>query len=86
MPRPRKRQPPTIREEVPEAFADMVERRCADLLRACTYEPNMLKSLILSCYLQGCLDALQVVEQRPGFLEAYLAITRQEEPPITGLA
>lgn len=28
----------------------------------------MIESLRLSCYLQGCHDALQLIEQRPDFI------------------
>lgn len=71
-----RRKPTTERIEFPEAMVDVAERRVDDLVRACMWEPNILRSIALSCYLQGLWDGVQVVEHRPT-LHAELAVARQ---------
>ena len=64
----------TERIEIPVATADMIRRRCEGLLKACMYEPNVLDALMLSCYQQGMMDAMQVIEQKPMFLSEYFGL------------
>ncbi len=64
----------TERVEIPSEMADMIRRRCAGLLRACSYEPNILDAFMLSCYQQGMMDAMQVIEQKPMFLSEYFGL------------
>jgi hypothetical protein len=48
---------------VPEPLVDVAERRVAGLVRACCYEENIIRSIALSCYLQGLIDGDQVARR-----------------------
>jgi hypothetical protein len=61
--------------DIPAETAEMIRRRCADIVRACMYEPNIIDAIVLSCYGQGLQDALQVIEQRPMLLEELQEVT-----------
>lgn len=73
----------TERVELPEQLTVFAEHRIHDLLRACVHEPNMLRSLMLSCYLQGLADGAQVVEQRPEIIQELKAIRAGADPTLT---
>jgi hypothetical protein len=53
----------TERVEIPAATAEFIRLRCHDLVLACMHDPNIIDSLVLSCYHQGLADSLQVFEQ-----------------------
>ena len=61
-----RRPPTTERIDIPAATADMIRRRCDDLIRASMYAENIIDSVALSCYHQGLLDAFQVIKHRGG--------------------
>lgn len=69
-----KRASTTERVEIPPAMVDVAERRVDDLVRACMWEPNILRSIALSCYLQGLQDGVQVVEHRPEIITELQAL------------
>lgn len=60
-----KRPPKTVRETYTESQIAFVENRIFDIVRECAREPNIVRSVALSCYLQGLIDGAQVVTQRP---------------------
>ena len=64
-----RRRDATERVDIPESMANMIENRCAGIFRACTYEPNVLRSLMLSCYAQGLQDGVQVAVAHPETVE-----------------
>jgi len=47
----------TWRMDVPPDMAEIALRRVRPFIRANGWAPNFLESLMLSCYLQGALDA-----------------------------
>lgn len=48
----------TVRIEAPGDYAEtLLHERLRPLIRPCVSAPNMLESLMLSCYLQGAMDA-----------------------------
>jgi len=75
---PQKRE--TERITIPHEQAQMVLRRCDGLLRACVWDENVLNSLILSCYLQGLQDGVQVVAHHPEVLEWF---REQKSEPLS---
>lgn len=82
-----RRKPATERIDVPEGAVALAERRTDDIIRACMYEPNIIRSIALSCYLQGLADGVQVVEQRPTLPQEIQAIRGQsgeKEGPYRG--
>lgn len=76
----------TERIDLPEDMVRMIELRTNDLVRACMWEPNIIKSIALSCYQQGAMDTMQLIQQRPGFVSEWLAVagggTPNDELPI----
>jgi hypothetical protein len=61
----------TVRVELPQSLVQDAQWRIDDIIRACMWEENIIESIALSCYLQGCNDTLQLIEQRPEFVAEY---------------
>lgn len=57
--------------QVPEATADMVERRVAGINRRACFDQNIIRSIALSCYLQGLVDGVQVAAECPETVELF---------------
>jgi hypothetical protein len=64
---------PGVKCDVPQAAAEVALRRLTPFVPACSREPNFLQSLMLSCYLQGALDALT-----PQYREAATALAQEK--------
>lgn len=61
---------------LPEELVDVVMRNQLEpILRATIREPNMLKSLMIGCYLQGAVDAM-----KPEVREQLAALTAEAAP------
>jgi hypothetical protein len=73
------RKPATAKVEIERSMVEVALHRTGDIIRACMWEPNILEAIALSCYLQGCHDTLDLIEQRPDFVEQYRAIGQPEE-------
>lgn len=58
----------TERIEIPVTTADVVMNRLRPVFRACVYDDNVLRAVMLSCYLQGAQDALYIAERHPELL------------------
>lgn len=55
----RKRPDATVTIDVPEENAEQILRdRLRPIQRAAVWDENMMRAVMLSCYLQGALDAL----------------------------
>ena len=53
-------------EQVPASTVEMADRRVDGIVRSCCRsEPNILKAIARSCYLQGVIDGAQVAAKRP---------------------
>ena len=52
------------RIEVPHSLFDLAKRRTRGILRAAVYDPNVLESLALSCYVQGLEDGYDTATTR----------------------
>lgn len=50
--------------DVPDKVVALADRRTKAMLRACLHEPNTLRTLALSCYLQGIDDGFEAAESR----------------------
>jgi hypothetical protein len=63
-----RRRQETARVLFPTPLVNVAERRVEGLIRACCHEENIIRSLALSCYLQGLVDGDQVA-RRPQELQ-----------------
>ena len=64
----------TTRVEIPQSIVADAQHRVTDIIRACMWDTNIIESIALSCYLQGCQDTMALIDQRPEFLAAYRQI------------
>lgn len=58
----------TIRIKLPVQATDFALYRVRDIIRSCMWDENIIDSIALSCYLQGCMDVVQLIEERPEFV------------------
>jgi hypothetical protein len=72
----------TERIMIESSHAEMMRRRCHDLIMACTHEANIIDAIALSCYQQGLMDAFQVLEHRPTLPEELRALEAAEAPHV----
>jgi hypothetical protein len=55
--------------ELPAEHVAFADARIAALVRRCVLDENIVESVARSCYLQGVVDGVQLVAQRPETLE-----------------
>jgi hypothetical protein len=75
----------TQRIDLPANLVQQVALQTHDIVRACLIrEPfdKVIDAIALGCYLQGALDAVQLIDQRPDFPGQLKAIrAAAPEPP-----
>lgn len=75
-----------VRVEVPAEPAGIAYERCRGFLGPMEYQDDPLRSLMLSCYLQGAMDMLSLVEHHPQlYAEVRAATGAPEAPGLQGL-
>lgn len=57
-------------------MVEFAKHRLHEIVLCSMYQPNIVESIALSCYLQGCNDVLQLIEQRPDFMDQYRQVAK----------
>lgn len=68
--RTKKKKTPTVETiRIPYEHMAFADARCADLVRRCCLDDNIIESITRSCYLQGVQDGVQLALQRPDVVQ-----------------
>lgn len=51
------------RVDIPVRMIGLIERRTKPIIRACVNDANMIRTIVMSCYLQGLEDGYEAARR-----------------------